>query len=271
MEIKTQYNLHLKIKEKLDGFIKTNKIPHIIFYGPNGSGKRNLLIEFINKIYNYDKSKINQYTMFVNCAHGKGISFIRDELKFFAKTNIHKNSDLIKSIILFNADMLTTDAQSALRRCIEKFSNTTRFFIIIENENGLLKPILSRFCNFYVGLPKINKKTTSLYNLKKENSKNLEYYKKKSLYLKKKLSNTENFTTINSCNNLVNTLYQKGYSCLDIINFIKEDKKNKNKNKFLVYFDIIRTEFRNDKLLMLVILNLYFMRKNIDLENIMTI
>ena len=220
MEIKNQYDLHLKVKKKLDGFIKTNKIPHIIFYGPNGSGKRNLLIEFINKIYNYDKSKINQYTMFVNCAHGKGISFIRDELKFFAKTNIHKNSDLIKSIILFNADMLTTDAQSALRRCIEKFSNTTRFFIIIENENGLLKPILSRFCNFYIGLPKINKKTTSLYNLKKEKSKNLEYYKKKSLYLKKKLNDNTNFTTINSCNDLVKLLYQKGYSCLDIINFI---------------------------------------------------
>ena len=96
--------------------------------------------------------------------------FIRDELKFFAKTNIHKNMDLIKSIILFNADMLTTDAQSALRRCIEKFSHTTRFFIVIENENGLLKPILSRFCNFYVGLPKIdNQKTKSLYIIKKKN------------------------------------------------------------------------------------------------------
>ena len=107
--------------------------------------------------------------MFVNCAHGKGISFIRDELKFFAKTNIHKTNELIKSIILLNADMLTTDAQSALRRCIEKFSHTTRFFIVIENENGLLKPILSRFCNFYVGLPIINNQSQkSLYSIKKE-------------------------------------------------------------------------------------------------------
>ena len=50
-----------------------------------------------------------------------------------------------------------------------------------------------------------------------------------------------------------------------------EDKKNKEKDKFLIYFDVIRTEFRNDKLLMLKVLNLYFMRKKIDLENILTI
>ena len=66
--------------------------------GPNGSGKKTLLLEFINKIYNNDKSKINQYAMFVNCAHGKGISFIRDELSFLQKP-IYKNTDLIKSII----------------------------------------------------------------------------------------------------------------------------------------------------------------------------
>jgi len=269
MEIETKYDLHKSVKEKLDYFIKTKKIPHIIFYGPNGCGKKNLLVEFINKIYNYDKSKINQYTMFVNCAHGKGISFIRDELKFFAKTNIHKKNDLIKSIVLLNADMLTTDAQSALRRCIEQFSHTTRFFIIIENENGLLKPILSRFCNFYISLPTINKKTQSLYSIKKEKYKNLEFYTKRFTYFKKKLLEKKNFKSMETCINLVELLYDKGYNCLDIIKYIEQDKKNENKYIFLVYFDIIRTEFRNEKLLMIKILNLYFMRKNIDLENIL--
>tara|TARA_Y100000591_G_C21854260_1_gene713941 strand:+ start:6535 stop:7353 length:819 start_codon:yes stop_codon:yes gene_type:complete len=272
MELNQQFDLHKKIKDKLNHFIETKKIPHIIFYGPNGSGKKTLLLDFINKIYNYDKSKINQYAMFVNCAHGKGISFIRDELKFFAKTNIHKNTDLIKSIILLNADMLTTDAQSALRRCIEKFSHTTRFFIVIENENGLLKPILSRFCNFYVCLPKIdNTISKSLYFHKKEKYTTLDFYQKKNNYLKKKLNDKNNFKTIKDCNDLVILLYNKGYSCLDIIKYIEQDKKNKEKEKFLMYFDIIRTEFRNDKLLMLIILNLYFMRKKIDLENILTI
>ena len=68
--------------------------------------------------------------MDVNCAHGKGIKFVREELKFFAKTNM-KNKCNFKTVILSNADKLTVDAQSALRRCIELFSHTTRFFIII--------------------------------------------------------------------------------------------------------------------------------------------
>ena len=72
--------------------------------------------------------------MTVNCAHGKGIKFIRDELKFFAKTNIQSNTGAsFKTITLINADFLTIDAQSALRRCIELFSHNTRFFIIVKN------------------------------------------------------------------------------------------------------------------------------------------
>ena len=160
--------IHKKIKDKLEFFINENKIPHIIFYGPSGSGKRTILNKFINDIYDSDKQKINQYVMHVNCAHSKGIRFIRDELKFFAKTNIHnKNNNLFKSIVLFNADQLTMDAQSALRRCIEQFSHTTRFFILVENENRLLKPILSRFCNIYIPLPLINKNLQSLHDYNK--------------------------------------------------------------------------------------------------------
>ena len=73
--------------------------------------------------------------MIVNCAHGKGIKFIREELKFFARTNIHlQEGSIFKSIILLNADKLTIDAQSALRRCIELFSHSTRFFIVIDDK-----------------------------------------------------------------------------------------------------------------------------------------
>ena len=50
--------------------------------------------------------------MFINCAHGKGIKFIRENLKFFAKTHINVEKGLIKSIVLFNADKLTVDAPS---------------------------------------------------------------------------------------------------------------------------------------------------------------
>ena len=156
--------IHSSIKEKLEYFYSIRKIPNIIFHGPSGSGKRTIVNDFIHNIYENDREKIKSLVMYVNCAHGKGIKFIREELKFFAKTHINSNGgDIFKSIVLLNADKLTMDAQSALRRCIELFSHNTRFFIIVEDKYKLLKPILSRFCEIYVSEPIHNNNTINLY------------------------------------------------------------------------------------------------------------
>ena len=143
--------IHKNIESKLDFFLNNKNIPNILFYGPNGSGKRTLLNNFINKIYNNNNELIKSYVMVVECAQGKGIKFVRDDIKFFAKTYI--NSNIFKSIILLNADKLTIDAQSALRRSIEVFNHTTRFFIIVE-EFLLLKNLAFIFflSNFFINL-----------------------------------------------------------------------------------------------------------------------
>ena len=144
-------NIHENIRQKLHSFYISNRIPHIIFYGTSGSGKQTIVYDFLKEIYHGNEQKIKANVMFVNCAHGKGIKFIRDELKFFAKTNVQFNSGIFfKTIVLLNADHLTMDAQSALRRCIELFSHNTRIFIIVGNKHKLLNPILSRFCEIYV-------------------------------------------------------------------------------------------------------------------------
>lgn len=262
--------LHSSVYKKLDYFIKNNKIPHIIFYGPQGSGKRKVLNDFINKIYNSNNNKIKQYVMYVNCAHNKGIRFIRDELKFFAKTNIHNNESLLfKSIVLFNAEKLTIDAQSALRRCIEKFSYNTRFFILVENESGLLKPILSRFCNIYIDYPIIFDKKISLHKYNKKNIINKSKEKKK-ITLKNILKKKENFKNIIAISKLTNKLYEKGFSGLDILEYI-ENLSDKDKYLFLIYFNKVKNEFRNEKLFIFFILKIYFMRKNVNLENILSV
>ena len=264
--------IHKKVKDKLNFFIKENKIPHIIFYGPSGSGKRTILNGFIQDIYDKDKQKINQYVMYVNCAHSKGIRFIRDDLKFFAKTNIHnKNNNLFKSIVLFNAGQLTMDAQSALRRCIEQFSHTTRFFILVENENQLLKPILSRFCNFHIPYPVINKKITSFHDYNKKAINNNPLLIKRKSWLKKNITKKGNYSSLDKCNDFIEKLYEKGYNGMDIIDLIENDISINKKNKYLylIYFDKIRSEYRNEKLYMFVLLNLFFMRKNLNLENIL--
>lgn len=263
---KKKADIHQKLKKKLDYFIENHKIPHIIFYGNSGTGKKYVLNYFIKKIYNNDQMKIKEYVMYVNCAHCKGIRFIRDELKFFAKRNMQNNNGKIfKSIILLNAEKLTTDAQSALRRCIEQFSHNTRFFIVIENIDNLLNPILSRFCNIYIPYPIIDDKQQNLYDI----ANNHEIILKKELWLKNKLSKKNIFRNVKEITQFVEEIYNKGYSALDILNFI-EKTNNKNKYNFLFYFNKIRREFRNEKNLMFIFCYFYFLRKNIALENILT-
>ena len=263
-------DIHQKLKKKLNYFIENHKIPHIIFYGNCGTGKRYILNYFINKIYQNDNDKIKEYVMYVNCAHCKGIRFIRDDIKFFAKRNMQNdNGKIFKSIILFNAEKLTTDAQSALRRCIENFSHNTRFFIVIENIDNLLNPILSRFCNIYIPYPIINKTNTNLFKIKDKSEVEINFNKKRELWLKKNLSNKKTFSKLINLVEFIDIIYDKGYNALDILKFIK-NYNNKNKYKFLLYFDKIRREFRNEKNLMFIYCYLFLMRKNINLENILT-
>ena len=93
---------HKSLRNKLNLMITNKKIPHIIFHGPSGSGKRELLEYFIQRIYETKTEHIKRYVMYVNRAHSKGIRFIRDKLKFFAKTNIHsKKGEFFKRFLLF--------------------------------------------------------------------------------------------------------------------------------------------------------------------------
>jgi len=266
-----EVEIHTAIKKKIDLYVNTRRIPHLIFYGPAGGGKRHILNHLIQRIYTTEDEK-KKYVIYINCAHGKGIRFIRDELKFFAKTNIHNNDGkFFKSIVLFNADKLTTDAQSALRRCIEQFSHTTRFFIIVENQNKLLRPILSRFCNIYIPLPIIDGQSTSLHkHIKTSINPKSQFANKRHKWLKTNIEKQSNYNNIDKCILFCQKLYEKGYSCLDLMQVLENSSTYPIEKKFLllIYFDKIRKEFRNEKLLIFYLINFAFIRTNTDLENI---
>jgi hypothetical protein len=285
--------IHCDIKDKLDYFIKQKKIPNIIFHGASGCGKNVLVTEFINNVYNGNKSAIQNYVMNVNCAHGKGIRFIREELKFFSKTNVDlKDGDIFKTVVLLNADKLTIDAQSALRRCIELFSRSTRFFIIVEDKYKLLKPILSRFCEIYVPEPIINNCVTNLHTY---NLNNVYAFKDidttRRLYLKTLLTGvikkyddvclevqslppnqlqTKKQHVISECMLLIAKLYNKAYCSVDLLYYIEHNSKidDLKKYEYLITFQKIKREFRNEKLLMLFILYFLIFRSDLTLENI---
>jgi replication factor C small subunit len=224
--------------------------------------------------------------MFVNCVHGKGIKFIREELKFFAKTNIQSNSGIIfKTIVLLNADYLTIDAQSALRRSIELFSYNTRFFIIVENKEKLLNPILSRFCEIYI--PEYTEDTSKInlhqYFIERNYVINTEEYdtvvsNQLEGLIKNSLQNTEkskngDLTDHKTLVKIASELYKEGVNCLDIIKWLENTEliPIKDKKATIMCFDKIKSEYRSEKLLMLYNLNFLFMRYNKDLKSIATI
>jgi DNA polymerase III delta prime subunit len=273
----TTLEIHQDIKEKLRYFHSIHKIPNIIFNGPSGSGKSTIVNEFISLIYDGNKEKINDFVMYVNCTHGKGIKFIREELKFFAKTHIHSNGgDTFKSIVLFNGDKLTMDAQSALRRCIELFSHNTRFFIIVEDKYKLLKPILSRFCEIYISEPEYKGKIINLYKYNIEETFKLTDIKyQRNEWLKKEMQKTIN-SNINSNMNeealqlFAVKLYEKAYNALDVIRLIEEGcfaLTQDRRYELLIAFNKIRKEFRNEKLLLMFVMNFTFLDETTSLEN----
>ena len=269
--------IHETIKNKLKYFHEIHKIPNIIFHGPSGSGKRTIVNEFIHKIYDNNREKIKSFVMYVNCSHGKGIKFIRDELKFFAKTHINSNGgNIFKSIILLNADKLTIDAQSALRRCIELFSHNTRFFIIAEDKYNLMKPILSRFCEIYIPEPILNGEIINLYRYNLNNVFKMKDTKTQRLeWLKKELiKNVNKNISLEDLMNFCVKLYEKSYSALDIMHLLETPKfledviTTEKRYELLLTFNRVRKEFRNEKLLILFVLNFTFLNLEISLENI---
>lgn len=239
---------HNSIYDTLNHFIDNKIVPHLLFYGDNGSGKKNIVNDFIKKNYS-NIENYKDYVMYVECAHSKGIKFVRDDIKFFAKKNISLHNGIFKTIILNNADKLTIDAQSALRRCIEQFSHSTRFIIIVEDKLRILKPILSRFCEIYVHLPNINNNENNFYNYNNE-----KIYKKniKPLFdILNKFNKTDNIIEI------CEKIYKKGYNGIDILNVISDNKfKINNKYELLTILNKERLEYYNEKMFILVLINI---------------
>ena len=262
-------DLHSDIHTKLNKLLKADKIPNIIFHGPAGSGKRVLVNKFVKRIYFDNRESMQDCVMDVNCAHGKGIKFVREELKFFAKTNM-KGGSMFKTVILTNADKLTSDAQSALRRCIELYSHNTRFFIIVEDKYRLLRPILSRFCEIYVREPTIGAQNMNLHTYNLRNCFQGESHLKKARGSRlSKMLTSCNLQDYKQIIDLATKLYEKGYSGLDLMDYIEaSDLLDKRKYQLLLVFRKIKREFRNEKLLMTFIITFLFLRSEYDLENV---
>jgi replication factor C subunit 3/5 len=128
----------------LSSMLKNNSLPHLLFHGTSGTGKTSLILALAKELYG---ENVNLMVMKLDASDDRGINSVREEIKGFAeKKNMFYKG--VKLIILDEADSMTFDAQFALRRIIEKYSENTRFCLICNYENKIIPAIRSRCANF---------------------------------------------------------------------------------------------------------------------------
>ncbi|HYA21809.1 MAG TPA: replication factor C small subunit [Thermoproteota archaeon] len=136
-----------EIVTKLKTFASTKNMPHLLFVGPPGTSKTTAALALVNDIY--DGNASGNYIE-LNASDERGIEVVRIRIKEFAKS-IPMAEVPFRVIILDESDNMTSDAQQALRRTLEKYSDNTRFILIANELYKIIEPIQSRCSVFRFG------------------------------------------------------------------------------------------------------------------------
>ncbi|MDP8888261.1 MAG: replication factor C small subunit [Thermoproteota archaeon] len=144
-----------EIIKGISNLIKSPDIPHMLFAGPAGVGKTTTALCIAMELLGEEWRK---NTLELNASDERGIKMVRERVKEFAasiKLAGDKEFGKPKIIILDEADEMTSEAQTALRRIIEDSARTTRFVIICNYLSQIIEPIQSRCVVFrFTRLPK---------------------------------------------------------------------------------------------------------------------
>lgn len=150
---------HQDILATINKFVDSNRLPHLLLYGPPGTGKTSTVLALARRIYG--NKNMRQMVLELNASDDRGIDVVREQIKTFSSTKQIFAGSFDKSgagqsasianyklIILDEADAMTSTAQMALRRIMEKYTANTRFCIIANYTHKLSPALLSRCTRF---------------------------------------------------------------------------------------------------------------------------
>jgi len=130
--------------KRLQSYVNSKAVPHMLFAGKPGTGKTTCVLAMARELY---ADGLSECFLELNASDERGIDIVRGKIKDFARTLPLTNVPF-KIILLDEADSLTTDAQQALRRTMEKYSSNTRFCLSANYSSKILEPIQSRCAVF---------------------------------------------------------------------------------------------------------------------------
>ena len=137
-----------EIVSRLKNFVKERNLPHLLFVGPAGVGKTTSILALARDLYG---PGYQSFILELNASDERGIDVIREKVKNFARTAAISSEVPFKILIMDEADSLTSPAQHALRRTMERYTRTCRFCLIGNYSERIIEPIQSRCSIFRFG------------------------------------------------------------------------------------------------------------------------
>ena len=277
---------HKKTLSQLKIISNDKSIPHIIFHGPRGSGKKTIIKLFLQMLYGEDVNKIVTSTYVISGSGNSSISvsvkksnyhiiiepnnnnfdkyLVQNVVKEYAKKiplNIFKTNKSFKTVLINNIDEMSYYAQTSLRRTMEKYSDTCRFIMWSRSLTKVIDPLRSRCLCFRIQNPSNSELFERLYKIsvKEKIDINLNVLNqildksngsiKKSLWLLQLFQNSHKF------DNNYDTMINK------IVNLLLENNINNITQIRLCLYNLMITNINGTEIIKSILENIILNKK----------